>query len=85
MSPELLNIKELPSFIDYKVTYFSFGCLLLYGFLGDDDFMKNDDEKTSEEKLKIQMETIFIKNTKLYWLLKRCLVEEPKNRSIIFI
>jgi hypothetical protein len=47
--------------------------------------MKNDDEKTSEEKLKIQMETIFIKNTKLYWLLKRCLVEEPKNRSIIFI
>ena len=85
MSPELLNIKELPSFIDYKVTYFSFGCLLLYGFLGDDDFMKNDDEKTSEEKLKIQMETIFIKNTKLYWLLKRCLVEQPKNRCIIFI
>ena len=85
MSPELLNIKELPSFIDYKVTYFSFGCLLLYGFLGDDDFMKNDDEKTSEEKLKIQMETIFIKNTKLYWLLKRCLVEQPKNRCILFI
>ena len=85
MSPELLNVRELPSFIDYKVTYFSFGCLLLYGFLGDDDFMKNDDEKTSEEKLKIQMETIFIKNTKLYWLLKRCLVEQPKNRSIIFI
>ena len=85
MSPELLNVKELPSFIDYKVTYFSFGCLLLYGFLGDDDFMTNDDEKTSQEKLKIQMNTIFIKNTKLYWLLKRCLVEQPKNRSIIFI
>ena len=85
MSPELLNVRELPSFIDYKVTYFSFGCLLLYGFLGDDDFMKNDDEKTSEEKLKIQMDTIFIKNTKLYWLLKRCLVEQPKNRCILFI
>jgi hypothetical protein len=85
MSPELLNVKDLPSSIDYKVTYFSFGCLLLYGFLGDDDFMKNDDEKTSEEKLKIQMDTIFIKNTKLYWLLKRCLVEESKNRSILFI
>ena len=26
-----------------------------------------------------------IKNTKLYWLLERCLIKEPKNRSILFI
>jgi hypothetical protein len=85
MSPELLNVIEIPSFINYKVAYFSFGCLLLYGLIGDDDFLKNDDEKTSRDKLKCIMDTIFIKNTPLYWLLKRCLVEEPKNRSIIFI
>ena len=41
--------------------------------------------KPIEEKIKLQMETTSIKNTKLYWLLKRCLVEESKNRSILFI
>ena len=84
MSPELLNIKEIPSFINYKVTYFSFGYLILYGLSGDDNLI-NDNEKTIEEKIKLQMETTSIKNTKLYWLLKRCLVEESKNRSILFI
>jgi|688.fasta_scaffold260146_2 hypothetical protein len=84
MSPELLNIKEIPSYINYKVTYFSFGYLILYILLGDDNLI-NDNEKTIEEKIKLQMETTSIKNTKLYWLLKRCLVEESKNRSILFI
>jgi hypothetical protein len=84
ISPELLNIKEIPSYINYKVTYFSFGYLILYGLSGDDNLI-NDNEKTIEEKIKLQMETTSIKNTKLYWLLKRCLVEESKNRSILFI
>jgi hypothetical protein len=84
LSPELLNIKEIPSFINYKVTYFSFGYLILYALLGDDNLINNTD-KTIQEKIKLLMETTSIKNTKLYWLLKRCLVEEPKNRSIIFI
>jgi hypothetical protein len=66
------------------VTYFSFGYLILYILLGDDNLI-NDNEKTIEEKIKLQMETTSIKNTKLYWLLKRCLVEESKNRSILFI
>ena len=84
LSPELLNIKEIPSFINYKVTYFSFGYLILYALLGHDNLINNTD-KTMQEKIKLLMETTSIKNTKLYWLLKRCLVEEPKNRSIIFI
>jgi hypothetical protein len=84
MSPELLNIKEIPSFINYKVSYFSFGYLILYGLVGDDNLINNT-EKIIQEKIKLQMETTNIKNTKLYWLLKRCLVEESKNRNIIFI
>ena len=84
MSPELLNIKEIPSFINYKVAYFSFGYLILYALLGDDNLINNT-KKTIQEKIKLQMETTSIKNTKLYWLLKRCLVEETTNRSIIFI
>jgi len=51
MSPELLNIKVIPSFINYKVTYFSFGYLILYGLLGDDNLINND-ETIIQEKIK---------------------------------
>ena len=84
LAPELLSVKEIPSFVNYKVSYFSLGYLILYTLLGDDDFIK-DMEGLREDKLKHQMTTLSIKNTKLYWLIERCLVEEPRNRSILFI
>ena len=84
LAPELLSVKEIPSFINYKVSYFSLGYLILYTLLGDD--IDNDSEDLQEkDKISHRMETLIIKNTKLYWLLERCLVEEPKNRSILFI
>ena len=81
-APELSLIKEIPSFVNYKVSYYSLGYLILYTLLGDDNFIKDDGE---EIIIKDKMSTITIKNTKLYWLLERCLIEEPKNRSILFI
>jgi hypothetical protein len=83
MAPELYCIKEIPSFLNYKVSYFSLGCLILFGLLGDDDFIK---EKCVEglQQIKKHLDSLIIKNTKLYWLLERCLVEEPRNRSILF-
>lgn len=84
MSPELVHIKDIPSFVNYKVSYFSFGYLLLLLILGDDIIIKTN-EISEYEKIRLYMETIRIKNTKLYWLIKRCLVEDPKNRSIVFI
>jgi hypothetical protein len=82
LAPELLRVKEIPSFVNYKVSYFSLGYLILYTLLGD-----NIDSEDLQEKDTIthQMTTLSIKNTKLYWLLERCLIEEPKNRSILFI
>ena len=38
VSPELLNLNELPSYVDYKTGYFSLGCLILYALLSDNDF-----------------------------------------------
>jgi hypothetical protein len=35
-SPEMLKIKELPSHVHYKTSYFSLGCLLLYALLEED-------------------------------------------------
>jgi hypothetical protein len=84
LAPELLSVKEIPSFVNYKVSYFSLGYLILSCLLGHD--MESDNEDLPEkDKISHQMKTLIIKNTKLYWLLERCLVEEPKNRSILFI
>ena len=83
-APELLSVKEIPSFVNYKVSYFSLGYLILYTLLGDDGD-SNSEELPEKDKIANRMKTLIIKNTKLYWLLERCLVEEPKNRSILFI
>ena len=86
LAPELLSVKEIPSFVNYKVSYFSLGYLILYTLLGHDVESDSDSEELSEkDKINHRMKTLIIKNTKLYWLLERCLVEEPKNRSILFI
>ena len=85
-----MRVKEIPSFVNYKVSYFSLGYLILYTLLGDDidndseDLQEKEKEK-EKDKISHRMTTLSIKNTKLYWLLERCLVEEPKNRSILFI
>ena len=84
LAPELLSVKEIPSFVNYKVSYFSLSLLILYTLLGDDDFIYSEDLQ-EKDKISHRMKTLIIKNTKLYWLLERCLVEEPKNRSILFI
>jgi len=85
VSPELLILNELPSYVHYKTGYFSLGCLILYA-LSDNDFYN---KYLKEESNEINIETILnlhpIKNTKLYWLLSRCLIKDPKERSILLI
>jgi hypothetical protein len=81
VSPEMLRITELPSQVHYKTSYFSLGCLLLYALTGgSEDFYKEYLTRRS-----FILNQLHFKNTKLYWLLSRCLVEEPEKRSILFI
>ena len=84
-SPEILSIKELPSYIHYKTSYFSLACLIISSITGDDEFYKEYLMHKQSSKIIDELNNHPIKNTKLYWLLSRCLVEEPKNRSILFI
>jgi len=90
-SPEIKCATKLPLVLHYKTAYFSLGCLLLYTLLScDNSFYK---EYLSSEKDSANMQQIFkkylenhpIKETKLYWLIFRCLVQEPEKRSILFI
>ena len=85
IAPELLRINELPSYIHFKVAYFSLGCLILYALFSDDEFYTEYLKHQHSEKIQEYLDSHHIKNTKLYWLLSRCLVEDPKNRSILFI
>jgi hypothetical protein len=92
-SPEILKITELPSRIHYKTSYFSLGCLLLYALIeGKEDFYDKYLKELKHGKIheyltgsSFALNQLHFKNTKLYWLLSRCLVEEPKKRSILFI
>ena len=67
------------------MAYFSFGLLLIYVLVGDDDFYKNYLKDKNSTKILEVLNNHPIKNTRLYWLLSRCLVEEPNNRSILLI
>ena len=97
VSPELLTIKELPSYIHYKTAYFSLGCLALYTLLSDNEFYINylkeqeqdQDQEQKQPQEPINLENLLkfhpIKHTKLYWLLSRCLMKDSHLRSILFI
>ena len=93
ISPELLEIKAIPSYIHYKTSYFSLAILLL-------SFLSSNEEMYDEYVLKYKdtcqvkepiiivnkyLQSLPIKNTKLFWLLSRCLEEDPKERNILYI
>ena len=74
ISPELYKTDTIPSSIHYKTIYYSLSALTI-DQIHENDF-ENDDKIKNLESLK---------NTKLYFLLLRCLDEDIKNRSILFI
>ena len=79
LSPELRRIWVLPSYVHYKTTYFSLACVVLYSLLTDIDLQ-------SEKREMIHyLDNHPIQYTKLYWLLSRCLDDDPEKRSILYI
>ena len=100
LSPELLKIKEIPVNIHYKTNYFSFATLILYAFTGTNNFESindiedNKEQEDTKEKEKINkpldekmnnyLDSLYIKDSQLYWLLKKCLKTDPKSRTIQF-
>jgi len=84
-SPELLRMNEIPYFIHYKTSYFSLALLIIYSLLGDDDFYLDYLNHKQTEKILSVLNSHPIKNTRIFWLLSRCLDEECDNRSIILL
>jgi hypothetical protein len=84
-SPEILKIKELPNYVHYKTSYFSLACLFLYVLIGDDEFYKDYLIHKDSEQILTYLKNHSVKETRIYWFLSRCLVEESKNRTLIII
>ena len=85
VSPELLKITELPSLVHYKTAYFSMACLIIYALLNNTDFYTEYLQHHQSDKIITALHPHPINGTKLYWLLSRCLLEDPERRTILLI
>ena len=85
ISPELLKINTIPSSFHFKSCYFSFACLIIFSLLGDDEFYNDYINDRDIKKILQILDNHHIKNTRIYWLLSRCLLGEPEDRTIILI
>jgi hypothetical protein len=85
LSPEQTKIKELPSYIHFKTAYYSLACLIIIALSSDNNFAEEENDESFHIKITKLLEILPMKDTKLYYLLKRCLEEDPKERNIIFI
>jgi hypothetical protein len=80
VSLELLKIKSVPSNINYRTIYYSLGLLImdcLFDYLNQEiditDITNNNNNILNP-----------IKDTKLFYLIKRCLHEDPTSRVVHF-
>ena len=74
VSPELLRIKSVPATINYRTIYYSLGLLVLDCLF---DYKEKDINNLEEVMGPI-------KETKLFYLVKRCLDDEPISRVVHF-
>ena len=78
LSPEMLNLKEIPSYINKKSIYYSIGVLISYVI--NNTIFKG---KYTEEDIIDNLDTIY--QTKLYYAVTRCFNENPEDRFLLYI
>lgn len=80
-SPEIIKLTTLPSEINFKCSFYSLGILVVFCLLNNYLLVANE-IKTSEEINKILSP---LKNTKMYWFIKRCLDDDINKRTLLLI
>jgi hypothetical protein len=95
MAPEVIIINTLPSYVHYKTAYFSLALFLISCFVSrekiEEIYYKNnlktniDVNLNTNPKIELFSCLSFLKKTKLYWFLSRCLLEDPEKRTLLFI
>lgn len=79
-NPELFQLTSLPSEINYKSCYYSLGSLTVYCLLNNYLLVGNEIKSVEE----IENSLSPLKNTKMYWFLKRCLNPQCNKRILLF-
>jgi hypothetical protein len=82
VSPELLEVKSVPSMINYRTIYYSLGLLVmdcLFDYINQEIDITDITNITNNNNNNILNP---IKDTKLFYLIKRCLHEDPTSRVI---
>ena len=73
ISPEMAKIQYIPCTVHHKTIYYSLGLLSIFFLL-------------NQQIGEFHLDQIdFLKNTKLYWLLLRCLDLDPLKRTIVYL
>jgi hypothetical protein len=80
-NPEIVKLTILPSKINYKCIFYSLGLLVIFCLLNI-NLLVNNEIKSEKE---IENFIYPLKNTKIYWFLKRCLKEDINERLILLI
>jgi len=80
-NPEILKQTTLPSSINYKCSYYSLGTLVVFCFLKEYLLVGNEIKSADE----IEQIIAHLKNTKIYWFLKRCLEDDIDTRNLLLI
>ena len=85
LAPELYELNTIPCKINYKCSYFSVGILFLfiYKIIELNDYKQINTRDT--EEIDNLLDTLSLKNTKMFYFLKRCLHKNPTKRTILFI
>ena len=77
LSPEIKNIKSIPSEVNHKTIYYSLGMLIIHILFDSDENIDNESD--------IQKRMKPIEGTKLYYYLLRCMAEDVEQRVLLFI
>ncbi|MFY7727967.1 MAG: hypothetical protein ACOVRN_00470 [Flavobacterium sp.] len=84
-SPEVLEIRQLPSSIHYKTAYASLGLWIIVLLVGDDAFYRDYIRHKQLDQCLDLLRTHPVFQTRLYGVLSRCLVEDPTQRCLLLL
>jgi hypothetical protein len=80
-NPEILDLKQLPSKIYHKCSYYSFGSLITFCLLNKYLLVGNEIKSVED----IDSILLPLNNTKIYWFIKRCLDQDIHKRILLLI
>jgi hypothetical protein len=80
-SPEIINVKKLPSKIHYKSCYYSLGLLVVFCLFNE--YLLKGNEILTMKQIQNILQPIYL--SKMYWFLMRCLDENVGERMLLYI